>query len=267
MVGFILSCASPSLQSPSSQPRPGAHVRAPSLGFLPSSRPQPAESTYASVPGSLGSVLDVSHVLDGLLLCRPRGLVSSRCHVQGSLFRVFPSREAARARRPPLPSCRWRVAPAGCPAPGLRASPPRPCSSRESVAARGVLGRRLPATLLSFVLPRVLLRARCRRPSPPAPTPAFHGPRRLSRTRPGALSRARLPRSRFPACCSAATCVEASLRGRVHQAIRFDRRTSGSFCETRTNSGAAATARKHAGAPARECPRIAQGCGLPEGSL
>ena len=34
------------------------------------------------------------------------GFISPRNHVQGSLFRVFPSRVAARARRPPLPSCR-----------------------------------------------------------------------------------------------------------------------------------------------------------------
>ena len=40
----------------------------PSLGFPPSSRCHPAESTGASVPGPLRSVLDVSHVLDGFLL-------------------------------------------------------------------------------------------------------------------------------------------------------------------------------------------------------
>jgi hypothetical protein len=34
------------------------------------------------------------------------GFVSPRSHVQGSLFRVFPSHPAARARRSPLPSCR-----------------------------------------------------------------------------------------------------------------------------------------------------------------
>ena len=42
----------------------------------------------------------------------PCGFVSPRCHVQGSLSRVFPSREAARARRPPLPSCRSHRPPA-----------------------------------------------------------------------------------------------------------------------------------------------------------
>jgi hypothetical protein len=38
---------------------------------------------------------------------RLRGFVSPRSHVQGSLFRGFSWRKAARARRPPLPSCRW----------------------------------------------------------------------------------------------------------------------------------------------------------------
>jgi hypothetical protein len=37
------------------------------------------------------------------------GFVSPHCHVRGSLFRGFPSRGAARARRSPLPSCRLRL--------------------------------------------------------------------------------------------------------------------------------------------------------------
>ena len=82
------------------------------MGFRPSSRRQPAESTLAGIPSPLRSVLDVSHVLDGFLLRRPCGFVSPRCHVQGSLFRGFPSREAVRARRPPLPSCRLHRIPA-----------------------------------------------------------------------------------------------------------------------------------------------------------
>jgi len=53
------------------QRRPGTPVRTPSLGFLPSSRHRQAESTLASIPSSLRSVLDVSHVLDGLLLHLP----------------------------------------------------------------------------------------------------------------------------------------------------------------------------------------------------
>jgi hypothetical protein len=42
----------------------------PSLGFPPSSRHHPAESTGASLPSPHRSVLDVSHVLDGFLLRR-----------------------------------------------------------------------------------------------------------------------------------------------------------------------------------------------------
>jgi hypothetical protein len=70
-IRLILSCAFPSLQSSTIPSRPGADVRAPSLGFLPSSRRQRAETTLAGVPGPLRSVLDVSHVLDGFLLCTP----------------------------------------------------------------------------------------------------------------------------------------------------------------------------------------------------
>jgi hypothetical protein len=51
--------------------RPGSTVRAPSLGFHPSSRHRHAESTLAGVPSPLRSVLDVSHVLDGFLLRLP----------------------------------------------------------------------------------------------------------------------------------------------------------------------------------------------------
>ena len=104
-------------------------VRLPSLQSLSSHRPpgRAGHLPWASFPHRdvslrsplarashrpLRSVLDVSHVLDGFLLRLPCGFVSPRCHVQGSLFRVFPSREAVRARRPPLPSCRLHRPPA-----------------------------------------------------------------------------------------------------------------------------------------------------------
>jgi hypothetical protein len=109
---------------------------------------------------------------------KPYGLVTRRCpHVVGA---------------GPLPA----VLPAGareqCP-------PSGPFSTRESVANDGGLGHRPPDTLLSFCLPRVLLRAPRGRPSPPSTTTAFHGPRRIASERPDLLLRARLPRSRFPA--------------------------------------------------------------------
>jgi len=55
----------------------------------------------------LRSVLDVSHVLDGLLRHRPCWFISPSSHVQGSLFRGFPPGEAVPSRRRPVPSCRW----------------------------------------------------------------------------------------------------------------------------------------------------------------
>jgi hypothetical protein len=70
---------------------------APPLGFLPSSRHQLLASTLTGVPSPLRSVHDVSHVLDGFLRHQPCGFVSPRNHVQGSLFRGFPSHTAARA--------------------------------------------------------------------------------------------------------------------------------------------------------------------------
>ena len=53
-------------------------------------------------PSLLGSVRDVSHVLDGLLRHVPCEFVSPRNHVRDSPFRVFPPRSAVRARRPPF---------------------------------------------------------------------------------------------------------------------------------------------------------------------
>lgn len=78
-----------SLQSFSSY-HPLGQCRAPSMGFLPSSRYQSAESTNRELPGSLRSVLGVSHALDGFLLCRPCGFVSPRYHVQGSTLQGVP---------------------------------------------------------------------------------------------------------------------------------------------------------------------------------
>ena len=90
---------------------------APSLGSPPSSRRQPVESTSARLPGPRyvpsSTFFTSSTVSSSTDLC---GFVSPRCHVQGSLFEGFPCHPAARARRPPLPSCRLRVpSAAGCP--------------------------------------------------------------------------------------------------------------------------------------------------------
>jgi len=87
-------------------------------GFDPSSRHQPAASTSPRSHSRALSVLDVSHVLDGLLRhvhepcslaafgpLRPCGFVSPRCHVQG-----LPSRGLSLATEP------YRVSPAtSCP--------------------------------------------------------------------------------------------------------------------------------------------------------
>jgi hypothetical protein len=109
----------------------------PSLGFLPSSRCQPAESTEPSVPGPIRSVLDVSHVLDGFLLHRPsrvyftpqprpgfalQGFSLSRSRTSSSLAVALLS--FARGPCSRLPGCSRF----SCPPSGL-------CSSRQSVAS------------------------------------------------------------------------------------------------------------------------------------
>jgi len=225
-VRLILSCASPSLQSTSSLHRPGSSC----------------PGAFPGLPSLIATSTGGVHVREHPKLAsfRPRRFARPRRLAPLPALRVcftpqprpgfaLQGVSLARSRTSSSPAVALmslarnpcRVAPA----PEPRAPPSGPCSSRESVAATRWLRPCAPATLLSFVLPRVLLRAPCRRSSPPAPTTAFHGPRRLVRARPGLLLRARLPRSRFPACVATTTCVAALLRGRVHQAIRFDRRT------------------------------------------
>ena len=120
---------------------------------------------------------------------------TSRVRSSGSSPREKPYGLVARRCPPvvctgPLPSVLSSGARVRCPPPGL-------FSTRESVANNGGLDHRPLATLLSFCLPRVLLRAPQERPSSPPPTTAFHGPRRVTSARPDLLLRACLPRSRF----------------------------------------------------------------------
>jgi hypothetical protein len=93
---------------------PARYLSVPStfLGVSSPSRRQPVESTLASIPSSLCSVLDVSHVLDGLLLRWSCRFISPRSHVRDSSFRGFPSVAAVPSRRWPLPSCRLTASPA-----------------------------------------------------------------------------------------------------------------------------------------------------------
>jgi len=107
----LVSFASPSEFS-SPYPPGTSRRRAPSMGFRPPSRHQLTESTHASIPSPLRSVLEVSHLLDGLLLLQPCGFISPRSHVRDSPFRVFPSCAAAPSRRWPVPSGRFTTRPA-----------------------------------------------------------------------------------------------------------------------------------------------------------
>jgi len=111
--GFILSWACLLFRDPTTQSGPprarGEHLP---WGSAPPSRHQCEESTWRQ--GSrpcLCSARSVSHALDGFLLFTPCRLVSSGCHVRGSLFRGFSRWPARRARRPPVPSCRSRSSP------------------------------------------------------------------------------------------------------------------------------------------------------------
>ena len=125
-------------------------------GCGPSSRHQPAASlrwSSHSTTASPTSFLTTS-ATSAAGLC---GFVSPRSHVQGSLFKGFPSHTAVRAFARRLPSCRFRSAPAN----DCSRAPVR-ClrlqgffSVRESVAGHGCLSRHQPDPLLSFRLRRV----------------------------------------------------------------------------------------------------------------
>src|SRR5207237_2001392 len=98
------TCDLPSV--PRKTSRPSGSRRAPPLGLRPSSRHQQAASTWCPrFPGlELWSVLDVSHVLDGLLRHLPCGFVSPRSHVQRLPFRGL-SLSAEPCRVSPADSC------------------------------------------------------------------------------------------------------------------------------------------------------------------
>jgi len=136
-------------------------VRFTPLQSVPGTKPAPRLATWSAFHGvaiplrdiSSGhpsrwvqpsnlSVRDVSHVLDGLLRPRPCGFISPHSHVQGSLFRVFPSRAAESPHRRSVPS--RRLAKVRC----RVASAPRPIapptglsSTPESVVRRKVFSR------------------------------------------------------------------------------------------------------------------------------
>jgi hypothetical protein len=132
--GFILSCASPPLQSPDRiAPARRISLRATFLGVRFSIATSMSRvHSPTSFPPRLCSALSVSHALDGLLLSISCGLVSSRCHVRDVLFRDFPRCPAASTRRRCVPSCRcWRLPPAGHP----RLSSSRPLAFRALLRA------------------------------------------------------------------------------------------------------------------------------------
>ena len=121
------------------QRRPGSNVRAPSLGFLPSSRHRPVESTHASFPSSLRSAHDVSHVLDGLLLHQPLRVYFTPQPRPGFSLQGFSLPRSRAASSAAVPSRRYRpLAAGGCPpAPPAVGPSSGPCSARESVFATG----------------------------------------------------------------------------------------------------------------------------------
>jgi hypothetical protein len=126
--GFILSEFAP-LQSPAvTSPPHASRCGAPSMGLRwPSSRHN-RQRPHGGLPGPPLSVLDVSHVLDGLLRCRPCGFVSPHSHVQGSALQGIPlarSRLTSSVKRAlsSLARHRYQQLPTGAtmPCPALRA--------------------------------------------------------------------------------------------------------------------------------------------------
>lgn len=85
-LGFILSCACASPESAVLHPPPPSPTGAPSLGFPPALIAASARGVVTTGSHSRRlSVLGVSHALDGFIRLAPRGSVSPRYHVQGSL--------------------------------------------------------------------------------------------------------------------------------------------------------------------------------------
>jgi hypothetical protein len=81
-------------------------------GLVSHSRQKRTESTYRRASHArLRSVHSVSHALDGFLLRKPRGLISSHCHVRDSHLRGFPRCQAGSPHRRVVPSCRYRASP------------------------------------------------------------------------------------------------------------------------------------------------------------
>jgi hypothetical protein len=166
-----------------------------------------------------------------------------------------------------MPSCRWRRVPAvGCPTAPVRCVRLQglaPCESPSSPSdCLDLPSTRSP---LELFFPRVFL---------PAPSERLHAPsvHDLPRFDPRWSSTCcqcgawwccnRLPvRSSWPAV----SCEVG--RGRVCQAVRFDRRTSRSLSERRTNFGARASARDQRRVLDEKCRDFGHPCEQAEGNL
>jgi hypothetical protein len=87
---------------------------APALGFLAlfATSPGGVHLPRGGTTSALRSVLDVSHVLDGLRHHRACGFVSPRSHVQGSPSKELTTSRSRTGFHRPLPSCRWTPSPA-----------------------------------------------------------------------------------------------------------------------------------------------------------
>jgi hypothetical protein len=109
--GFIPSCVLSSSEFLRLSPGPLLSSRhRPAVGFLPSSRRPRRCPLVAGAPNRpLRSVPRFLQPLDGLLHLRLCGLISSRCHVQGSPFRGFSRPAAVPTRRRPFPPCPCRA--------------------------------------------------------------------------------------------------------------------------------------------------------------
>ena len=168
--GFILPRASRLLQSaathdlpcvPQKALRPSGSRRAPPLGF-PSLIATSAGSIHIhpeSTP-ELRSVLDVSHVLDGLRRHQPCGSISPRCHVQGLPYRGL----SLSRSRTGFPRPRHALLPLSASACGLTRASSRALGFRALLPAR-VRCRRKPVKALADPRPSWAS------PPPGAPSP------------------------------------------------------------------------------------------------
>jgi hypothetical protein len=155
LTGVILSCAfasSSELVPPRLPACPAAGTpRAPPLGFRPSSRPQRKRPSARASRSRSSRPRRFSRPRRLMLRIPPRGYLSPRCHVQGSLFRVSADAQP-HGLSPAVPFLPFASSPCRIRC-GSRLPRPasRSCSARQAATGRKCCDPRGPLVRFSFL--------------------------------------------------------------------------------------------------------------------